>query len=486
MTLPGTAIIERDSVPTRTPPVETGTAFIAGFTEKGPSVATLVRSLRQFTDTFGGRVAHGLAYDAAEAFFREGGARAYVARVLGPAPVSATVNVFDQAGSSAPGDVALVATAVNAGAWGNSLNVEVTVSGSDFRVLVSHDTLGALEDSGLLADRAAAVAWSAGSQYVRLTLGASNEDPRAQGPLSLTGGTDDDASATDASWETALGLFAADLGPGQVLAPGRTTVQAHTDLLEHAAARNRFALLDLADTATVGTLTAAAASIRALAIAKHGQLLAPWAVVPGVAAGTTRTIPYSAIQAGLYARLSRGALDEGEAAAGLVKGRSQFATGLAQAWPADGDRETLNDAGVTIARELPGIGVVTYGNVTPASPVSAPLDREASGRRLIMAVTAQADQIAGRYVFEQIDGRGRLLGAFAGELAGMLLSYYRADALFGDTPDEAFIVDVGDAVNTPETLAAGELHAAIGLRISPNAEMVIVEIARTAITEALG
>ena len=483
MTLPGTTIIERDSVPTRTPPIETGTAFVAGFTEQGPASAVLVRSLRQFTDTFGARVSYGTTYDAVEAFFRDGGARAYISRVHGPAAAGGTANLYDTAGTT-NSDIALIATAATAGDWGNSLYVS-TAGTSTFNVYVSTTADGTIEDSGLLATRAEAVAWSETSDYIRLTLGASDQNPRAATATALAGGTDDHAQATDASWETALGKFGTDLGPGQVLAPGRTTVQAHTDLLEHAAASNRFALLDVADTAVVATLEAAAASVRALADAKHGQLLAPWAVVPGVTAGTTRTIPYSAIQAGLYARLARSGLDEGEAAAGQSKGRSAFATGLSQEWPADSDREALNDAGVTVAKIDPAFGVVTYGNVTAADPSAHPLDREASARRLVMAVAAQAGQIAERHVFGQVDGRGRRLGEFAGELAGMLLGYYRQDALFGETPADAFVVDVGDAVNTPETLAAGELHATLALRVSPNAEMVVVEIARTAITETL-
>lgn len=482
MTLPGTTITERDSVPTRTPPIQTGTAFIAGFAEQGPVAATLIRSLRQFTDTFGGRVAHAVTYDAVEAFFREGGARAYIGRVVGPAPVKASV-ILD-AGST---DTVQI-TARDYGTWQNGLNVAVIAgdAGGEFKFVITHDTDTTVSETSpsyaTVAD-AAAEDWSA---YVVVSDDTDSAlDPDVIAAQPLAGGTDDYLNATDASWESALGLFGTDLGPGQVLAPGRTTVQAHTDLLEHAQAANRFALMDLADTSVVGTLTAAAGSVRALAAAKHGQLLAPWAIVPGVTSGTTRTIPYSAIQAGIYARLSRSGLDEGEAAAGRVKGRSVFATGLAQEWPDGTDRETLNDAGVTIAKIDPAAGVVTYGNVTPADSSAHPLDREASARRLVMAVAAKADEIAGRYVFSQLDGRGRLLGEFAGELAGMLLDYYRQDALFGDTAADAFAVDVGDAVNTPETLAAGELHATLAIRVSPAAEMVVVEIARTAITETL-
>lgn len=482
MTRPGTVVEIVDQTLPRSVPTATDAWFITGFTEKGPvGEAIKIRSMERLIALTGGRVTYGYVYDAVETFFREGGSLVYVSRVVGPTPVKASVKIFDQSGSADPGDVAIIATAKNPGAWENGLNVEITVTGADFRILVSHDVDGLLEDSGLLADRAAAVTWSAQSDYVTISLGASNEDPRAQGPLSLAGGNDDHSNAVDAQWATALDAFSKDLGPGQVSAPGRTTTVAHGQVLDHAAANNRVGLLDAPDTAVVATLTALAESDQALANAKYGQLLAPWAIIPGNVPGTTRTVPYSAIQAGLNAR-NDATLSPNVAAAG-DRGISRFAIGLTQAW-SDAQRETLNEGAVTVAIEKLG-RLGTYGLRSVADPETTPLWIQFPGARLLMAIKARAEAVAEHYLFEQIDGRGLVFTRFASDLEGVLLPYYTAGSLFGPTPGEAFTVDTGPQVNTEESIADGQIRAAIGVRISPGAEFVYIQIARQAVDQPL-
>jgi hypothetical protein len=107
-----------------------------------------------------------------------------------------------------------------------------------------------------------------------------------------------------------------------------------------------------------------------------------------------------------------------------------------------------------------------------------------SNVRFGMAVQAKADEIAERYVFEVIDGRQRTLSRFRGELAGMLMPYW-PDALFGETPDEAFRVVTDEPVNTAETIANGEIHAVIALRMNPYGEWVEIQVVKTPITQAL-
>ena len=104
---------------------------------------------------------------------------------------------------------------------------------------------------------------------------------------------------------------------------------------------------------------------------------------------------------------------------------------------------------------------------------------------LRMAIVAKSDAIGEKYVLRQIDGKGRTAAEFAGELSGMLAAYYETGGLYGDTPEEAFRVDVGPAVNTPETLAEGQLRAVLELRMSPMAELVVIEIVKTPITESI-
>lgn len=477
MSLPGTTVTLVDTPPPRSAPTDTSVWFIAGFTEKGPVTPVLIRSLAEHDRYLGQRVSYGVVRDSLEAFFREGGGKAYVSRVVGPTPVLATVNLLD-AGAA----VSLVAKAKSYGTWGNSLSVAVQAGGAGgtFKISVLLNAVE-VENSGDLATTADAVAWGANSTYVDLLQGASTNDPAVAAAAALTGGTDDHATAGETQWNAALDRFGRDLGPGQVSMPGRTTDTAHTNLLAHAALHNRFALLDFIDTATAATLLTDATDARS-ANARWGAPFVPWAIVPGLTPGTTRTVPYSAIEAGLIARNDSRGLNANVPAAG-INGESAFAIGLTQTYT-DADRESLNDAGVNVALVKYG-GVRTYGYRTLANPTTETNYILASNMRLVMAITAEADVIAENYLFQVIDGAGHLLSDFKGDLVGMLKPYFDAGALFGARAEDAFFVDVGPQVNTPETIEALELHAVLSLKMSPYGEKVEIEIVKRAVTDSV-
>jgi len=480
MTLPGVEVTSRESPPSRSLPIDTGTWFVAGFTERGSvSAPILVRSIDEVISKTGARQSWSApVYDALETFFREGGFQAYIGRVVGPAPVVAS-GVLDAAGAVDTLEI----DAVSPGAWANTVHVLTTAGsvGGTFVITVKEGTV-TKEVSPDLADGAAAVAWAADSDYIRLTDLAAG-DPVAGQDITLAGGNDDRTNAGNTEFEAALTRFSKDLGPGQVSIPGRTTTQAHTDLLEHAEAKNRFALLDLADTAVVGTLNSAAAAARALSTARYGAAFAPWAEVPGITGGTTRLVPWSAVQAGLIARSESKGNSPNVAAAG-ENGQAAYALDLSQESWTDADRESLNDGGVNVARMLFG-GARTYGYRTLVDPLVNDAWLQITNARLNMLITAQAEVIAERFLFAQLDGKRRKISDFGGELKAMLAVHHEAGALYGDTPDEAYLVDVGPQVNTEQTIANRELKAILAVRMSPFGERVNIEIAKVANTEAL-
>lgn len=479
MTLPGPVVISRNSPTSRTAPLDTGTAFFVGITDRGPSNAPLmIRSLAELSSKYGLRVNGMTLYDAVDVFFREGGAQCYIGRVVGPAPVKAAVTLQDAASASTA-----TVTALSEGVWGNNVTVTVAAGGvgGTFTFTVKESGV-TVEVSPDLADVAAAVAWASSfSNYIRVT-DLGHADP-AVGTFTLISGTDDHASATETQWLNALNLFTADYGPGQVAAPGRTTATIHANLLQHAQDKRRTALLDGVDTATATTLTAAAAADRALATARFGGMFAPWAVVPGIAPGTLRTVPYSAVEAGILARNDGAGLSPNTAAAG-DKGQANYAVGLSQVAWSDSDREVLNNAGVNVARILYG-GVRTYGFRTLIDPNVDRTWLQLTNSRLDMAIRSKAQAIAELFEFSEIDGKGKTFARFQGELVGMLLPFYSEGSLYGDTPEEAFNVDVGPGVNTPTTISNLEIHAVITLRMSPFGEVVIIEVAKVPITEAV-
>lgn len=484
---PSTQVIVVDNSPAKGASTDTSPGFVLGYAEKGSTTAAIeVSSMTEFEQKLGSRLSTATLYDALDAAFREGLPKAYVGRIVGPSAVKASAKLFDASGSTDPGDVALVATALDYGSWANGLNVEVVAgdTGGEFKIKVTHDTDATVQEtSPSLVDRAAAVTWSTSSDYIVLSLGASNEDPRVQGPTSLASGTDDYSNASSTQRLAALALFVPELGPGQVSFPGATSSTIHDEIMDHAEANNRVALLDAADTGTKSTITSLAATLRALGSTnRKAMLLAPWVVVPGLTPGATRDVPPSAIALGIIGRNDSDGRSPNEPAANEL-GRSRYALGVKNTWSAI-DRDELNTAGVAVLRDVLG-EVRIMGGRTLADPTSDPYWLNFANSRMLMAIVAKLDAVANRYLFRQIDGKRLVISDFGGDLRAELLPFYNAGSLYGATPDEAFVVDVGPSVNTPATIADNQLNADVAVRLSPMGELITIRIAKVPVTEAL-
>lgn len=478
MSLPGVSVTIADEAAPSFQEFDTGAAFVVGVADRGPTAApAAIRSLAGYVAKFGPRSGGSVLYDWVDVFFREGGALLYVLRLVGDDADTSAVNI-SHSGSGDP--VALSAEASSPGAWGDDLAVIVaagTAPGSfTLTVTLSGDTV---ESSPDLADTDEAVAWAEGSSYIALT--KEGADDPTNGTYNLTGGDDDLSSLADDDYVDALAKLTSDFGPGQVAVPGKTSDAVHIGLLEHAEAHNRVALLDLEDASSASTLAADVNAVRTTAGARFAAAFAPHAVVPGVAAGTTRTVGYSAVQAGLIARLDGQTGNPNQAAAG-DNGRSRYAIALSQPAWTDDDRETLNDAGVNVARVIHG-EVRTYGYRTIVNPVTDPRWVEFSGSREVMSILSRAAQIAESYEFAQLDGRGHTVASFQGELIAICAEDYAKDALFGSTPEEAYSVDVSG--NTDETAAERRLVATFLLRTSPFAERVEITLVKRLTTESV-
>jgi hypothetical protein len=437
MPRPGVEIIARDQAPPPSgPPTDTSVFFAVGDTAIGPTVPTLIRSLSSYETTFGDRSGGTLLYDSVEAFFREGGTRVYISAV----PVTPTT---------------LVALSQD--------EYDELAAGTRAEIDKAATELG-VEDPGSLPNKEAVL--------------AAIREASANAPTTR--------AATPTQLIDALNKFDKGLGPGQVAIPGTVDTATQAEILDHAEACNRVALLDTVDAPPdAATLVQQATALHTYPTARYGGLFGPWAVLPGIAAGTTRKVPYSAVEAGIMARNDR-VFTANEAAAGNrghAEGLSLAAIDVRERYT-DAEYEQLNDAGVNMARMIYG-GVVTYGYVTLVDRVTDQLHLSLGNARLYMAIKAQAEAIGERYVFAQLDGRRRTIAQFGGELAAMLIPFWEKDALFGATAGEAFQVDVGDQVNTEETMAAGELHAVMKVKMSPFDELVVIEIVKVAVTEAI-
>jgi hypothetical protein len=210
---PGVNISISEAPPALGAPVDAGQWFVVGLAEKGPTATyQKVTSLSEYKRYFGDRVSYGQLYDAADVFFREGGSTMYITRIVGPAAVKAFVNLQD----SVPANT-LKIEAKNAGAWANSLRIDV-VAGTQagyFILVVKHVTTGELERSPELVDKAAAIDWAANNSiYINASDIAGTNDPAVVSNAALATGADDQAGIVDATWTAALLNFPRDLGPG--------------------------------------------------------------------------------------------------------------------------------------------------------------------------------------------------------------------------------------------------------------------------------
>lgn len=463
------------------------TGFIVGQTEKGQvGAVNWVYSFGEYVRKMGGRAGYTQMYDAAETFFALGGRKLGVGRVVGTAPVKATIPLYDQA-LSTPADIALQVTAKSAGAWGNSLRAEAIAgdAGLQYRVKITHATDSTVNEiSPSLPDRDSAVAWAAAySEYVDIALGVSNENPRVQAAVALAGGTEDVGTIADAHFQTALNALTKQLGPGQIAIPGNTTATRQQFLYDHAKATNRVAMIDLANVSSAATLKTAGLACRAMTNADRGAVWGSWYVIPGVAGGTTRTVPGSAVMMGLIARNDTLTLNPNQSAAGKFGVLDDFVIALAQPEFNDADAELLNDVGVNIGRVRRGPSIRNYGFRTAVNPVSAPDWVMFNHVRTRMVIEDIADEVGEEFAHRNLDGRRIATSEFGGRLTVALKPLYSVGALFGKTEREAYSVDTGDAVNPLSDLALNRLKARIGARYSPSAEQVFIDIVKIPITQ---
>lgn len=480
---PGVNVTVIKSSPANSYPSDTGRAFVVGLAERGPTTPRLVKSMAEFERVYGGRVSYGWLWDFADIWFKLGGRDFYACRVVGPAAVFDKVS-FNDAGAAA----AIRVEGVGAGDTNYKAQIVAGGAANTYVIVVTDLINGVdteIERSPDLTDNDEAVMWASQSDYIRVVkLGAN--DPAVAASTALTTGNDDRAAITDVHRTAALALFTRALGPGQVLIPGSTTSTIHTALLTHAKDNNRFALLDSVDSPTRATLIAQITTQRTAvpSAVSYGQMIGPWAVVPGPVPNTSRTVPYSILQAALVSK-NDGRFGNPNIPTAGSEGEATYVTSLTQTYT-DADHEALNLAGFTVVKMVYG-AARTYGYRTLVDADGDTYDGflEASAARTRMAILNDLLGYGEQFMFDQIDGHGVKISEWDGGIRGILDRYWALGALFGDSGAEAYEVDTGAAVNTPATIEDLELNAAIGIKVSPFAEKVNISLARVPVSQAL-
>lgn len=488
MTTPGTIVnVTSTSSPNATSG-STGTLFAIGQSERGPvGTAVPITSIATFEAQFGSRSFNGVTqtlFDAITVFFQEGGSLAYISRVSGASAVSASLMLKDHSTANT-----LKVVANGPGTWGNSITVQVA-AGSVTHTFVLTIRYGSLvEVSPNLYTPTQAVSWaSMSSTLVRIvnegsSTTAPTNNPKTLSATSLASGADT-TSPSDSVWVTALKAFHAELGPGQVAAPARTTTTVWEGLMNHAATNNRFALLDAPNTATSSTIVGDAGTVQGNATTpSYGFMIAPWPVYAGPATNTStppfpRTVAPSGLVAALMARSD--ASNNCDVAAAGPNGIARNAIGVSQTYTAT-ERSALNTAGVAVIRLYRG-QVQLYGYTTLAEVSTW---KDAGNVRLRMQIVSALREIGDNYEFADITASGHTAAAMGGEMISYLGTLYKQGALYGTTSTQAFTVNVGSSINTPTTAASRQLLASVACRMSSTAQQVVIDVTRYPVTQSL-
>jgi phage tail sheath protein FI len=416
---------------------------------------------------------------ALRGFFENGGRTAWVLRVSGPATTAWTRWTVGPLSGFSATRYRVVAT--SPGTWANGVRVAVrhrtsTVAGPptvSVRVTVPGEPPEAFPGLPLAeaADRLAA------SRFVRLLPDGPPPPPGRPGPIStswdltLAGGTES-APARDA-YEDAVAAQADLPEPALVALPDLGTDlsgSAHTDVVLEllrsvAPAHDRLAVLDVPPRLTsvdevagwVGSLTATGdGGLLGCAAVYHPALRVP-------DRHGLRTVPASGHVLGVIARL------DGERGAHHTPANAVVleAVDLADEFP-EPQQERLFDAGVDLLRCTRGRGLTVWGGRTLSAD---PRTRHIAHRRLVHLLVRAIRRAASPLVFDVNSPELRLTLVRA--VTSVLLSAFRAGALAGARPEQAFRVVCDDGNNPPEQ-DPGELVCEI--EVAPAAPMEFIRL----------
>jgi phage tail sheath protein FI len=133
-----------------------------------------------------------------------------------------------------------------------------------------------------------------------------------------------------------------------------------------------------------------------------------------------------------------------------------------------GEQDILNPAGVNLIRALPGQGVRVWGARTASSDSNF---KYVNVRRLFIYVEQSIRNATNWVVFEP--NNSSLWARVQTTVSSFLENMFRAGMLSGETPSEAFFVDIGPNTMSRDDILNGRLICQIGIAPVKPAEFVI-------------
>jgi hypothetical protein len=205
----------------------------------------------------------------------------------------------------------------------------------------------------------------------------------------------------------------------------------------------------------------------------YAALYGPWIQVAdpaGSSVSSTRMLPPSGAVMGQYSQADA-AVGPNRSPAGVAY-NLVGAVGVEHLFTNE-QLDTLNDSGVNVIRPVPQAGYCIMGARTLRKGMP---DRYVSVRRMLIYIENLLEDVTRFAIFEP--NGPELWATLSALVQQQLMTLAQAGQLQSSIPDEAFFVVCDETNNTPQTVALGEIHIAVGVALSSPAEFIIIEISQ--------
>ncbi|MGB7983480.1 MAG: phage tail sheath subtilisin-like domain-containing protein [Candidatus Nanopelagicales bacterium] len=484
-----------------------GTAMAAfiGLAEDGVfNTPTLVSNWTQFTTTFGGFVSGSYLAQSVYAYFQNGGGNCYVVRIGQSGASNGSTPRGSKAKEIAGGPTAQVGrirvTALDPAAEPGDIAVEVTDAGGDspseemFRLVVTvkGEVVEEFDRANFARGKQNVVTMvNAASKVIQLEDAGSGAVSRpVSGTTTLVAAPPPAAVPSERlSADDYVGDVADRTGFGGLEAIEDITMLCVPDLMS---AYQQGAIdLDQVQAVQLAMITHCelmgdrvaildpppgmnAQQIKEWRVDKAGYdsmyatLYWPWVQTMNPATGQLAFMPPSGHVAGVWGRNDATRGVHKAPANEIVRGAIDLEINITR-----NEHDLLNPAGINVIRAFPGRGIRVWGARTLSSD---PAWRYLNIRRLFNYLEKSILNGTNWVVFEPNDRA--LWAKIRRTIATFLVMEWRAGALFGATPDEAFYVKCDDETNPAEGIDAGQVVCEIGVAPVKPAEFVIFRLAQ--------
>lgn len=498
---PGVYIEEVSRGPKAIEGVSTSNAGFLGLSKRGPTTVELVTSFGQFQRIYGGFMEGAYLAFAVDGFFRNGGSRCFIGRVVRSDAEMAELTL-------SPIDF----EAVGPGEWGNRVGIMIENASLDdstdpttpnrtdlFKLTVAYWDDGSLLSAAPplstreLKDRATVLEVydnastnplspdyyltkvNASSNLVKLEAAdATRPDNTSEFQL-LEDGEDGTAALTSTQFSgdssvppserTGLAAFEQVDEINIVNVPDLYNATDPDTLIDNVVShcenmKDRFAVLDAAqNTTNISTFFPPKDS-------KYAAVYYPWIEVSNPLTGGRMLMPPGAHVAGIYARsdVERGV--HKAPANEVVRGALDLEFQITK-----GEQDILNPRGINVIRAFPGRGIRVWGARTVSTD---PEWKYVNVRRLFLFLEESIDEGTQWVVFEP--NNEQLWARVKQTVTQFLTTVWRTGALMGTTPEEAFFVKVDRTTMTQDDIDNGRLIVEIGVAPTKPAEFVIFRI----------